>query len=500
MGSQDLTWLVGELRALAGDLHAGEGETPLVVAIDQGGHASRAIAFDLTGTAIAESYCAISTFRSGKDRVEHDAHEVTQSIRTALTDLQQALGSAVDRVVAAGLATQRSSIACWDQRTHQPLSPILSWQDRRHATFVERLRPHEADIRARTGLVLSPHYGASKLRWCLDNVDAVRDAAKHKRLAAGPLSAWLLRSLLIERPHLVDAVNAARTQLLDLHTHAWSSELTTLFGVPQTVLPSVVANRHAFGHIAFGARRIPVTVCTGDQAAMPFALGRPDAQTIYLNIGTGAFLQRSAEQAEAPQGLLAGLMFTSERDGVMQVAHSIEGTVNGAGSAIDWLSERAGIDTHRAAHAMTREQAATLTPPIFVNGVSGVGSPYWRSQLDSRFSGEGGATARLIAVLESIAFLICANIERMREGVQRVRISGGLSSSDYLCECIATLSGLTIERLTLPESTATGLAFLVAGEPADWRPNPELERFVGVTDNELSRRYEQWRRLMDEAA
>jgi glycerol kinase len=73
MGSKDLSWLVGELRALAGDLGDDSVAPPLVVAIDQGGHASRAIAYDTHGEAVAESFAPISTFRSGADRVEHDA-------------------------------------------------------------------------------------------------------------------------------------------------------------------------------------------------------------------------------------------------------------------------------------------------------------------------------------------------------------------------------------------------------------------------------------------
>jgi glycerol kinase len=125
MPPKDLSWLVGELRALAGDLDSDAPSAPLVMAIDQGEHVSRAIAFDVRGVAVAESFVPISTFRAGKDRVEHDAVEVEESIRNALADLHLALGSEADRVVAAGLATQRSSIACWDLRTNKPLGPIV---------------------------------------------------------------------------------------------------------------------------------------------------------------------------------------------------------------------------------------------------------------------------------------------------------------------------------------------------------------------------------------
>jgi glycerol kinase len=497
MGSQDLSWLVGELRALAGDLDTEAASPPLVIAVDQGGHASRAIAFDARGEALAEAFAPISTFRAGADRVEHDALEVVESVRTALADVHQSLGDEAHRVVAAGLATQRSSIACWDLRTNKPLSPILSWQDRRNAALVERLRERAASIRARTGLVLSPHYGASKLRWCLDHLDPVRAAAAAKRLGAGPLSAWLLRSLLGEHPHVVDPVNAARTQLLDLQTQAWSAELLESFGIAPELLPRVVPNRHAYGHLPFGQRSIPLIVCTGDQSAMPFAYGSPDERTIYLNVGTGAFLQRLSHGRVA-DGLVTSLLWMEQRDGAAAaVMHAVEGTVNGAASAIDWLNERVGIDTHRAAATMTRERAASFAPPLFINGVSGVGSPYWRANLEPRFIGEGNETARVIAVLESIAFLICKNVELMGEGAERILASGGLVASDYLCDCIATLSGLPVERTTLQESTATGLAYLIAGQPKDWQPQAKLERFTPVSDASLNRRFVRWSQEME---
>src|SRR5690606_33116279 len=156
----DLRWLVHELRTLAGEL--GGSSSPLMLAIDQGGHASRVLAIDVRGVTCAESFTPISPFRSGRDRDEHDANEIGDSVGTAAEDIAQTLGSDVERVVAAGLATQRSSIVCCDRRTGRPLSPVLSWQDRRNASLVERLHVHAATVREQTGLVLSPHYGASR--------------------------------------------------------------------------------------------------------------------------------------------------------------------------------------------------------------------------------------------------------------------------------------------------------------------------------------------------
>ncbi len=486
----DLRWLFHELRSLAGEL--GGGSNPLLLAIDQGGHASRVIAFDARGEHVAESFTPISTFRSGHDRIEHDPNEIADSIRTALEDLAQTLGPDVERVVAAGLATQRSSIVCWDRRSGKALSPVLSWQDRRNATFVDRLRVHSASVREQTGLVLSPHYGASKMRWCLDEIAAVRKAREDKRLVVGPLSSYLLHSLLEEHPNVVDPANASRTQLWDPGARDWSESLTALFGVPRELLPRCVHTRTAFGQLSFWSKQIPLVVCTGDQSAAPFAFGTMDAETIYVNIGTGAFLQRVS--SEDNSCLLRSVAYSDER----QFIEMQEGTVNGAAAALDWLNERIGIDTHRTARALKRANAVA-NPPIFINGIGGVGSPFWRSDVAPQFKGEGSESAQVQAVVESIAFLICRNLELMKDAsTARVLASGGLSSSDYLCECIASSSDLPVERASLREATALGLAFLIADQPQAWNTPTNFERFTPEPDAALAARYAQWCEAMGE--
>lgn len=493
MKDEELGWLVRELRAIAGDLD-GRSAEPVMLAIDQGGHASRVIAFDRRGVQIAESFTPISTYRSGVDRIEHDPQEIVDSIHTALEDLAQTLGSDAERVAAAGLATQRSSIVCWDKRAARPLSPVLSWQDRRNAKLVETLRHDAAEIRAQTGLVLSPHYGASKLRWCLDELAAVQKARDESRLCMGPLASFLLFALLAERPYVVDPANASRTQLWDPHRRDWSVALSKRFGVPAELLPRCVSTRHNYGQLTFAGRQIPLVVCTGDQSAAPFAFGPMTPSAIYLNVGTGAFLQRSVE-FDDPQ-LLRSVCFADEREAVSV----LEATVNGAASALEWLNERVGIDAHRAAIALTRGAAAEEVP-LFINSIGGLGSPYWRADISPRFLTEASEPAQVQAVVESIAFLIGRNLERLSAPSKpdKVIAVGGLSSSDYLCDCIASLSGLQLERASAREATALGLTYLVADRPEDWLPPITYQTFAPTEMPGLAARYRRWIEAMDEA-
>ena len=157
----------------------------LILALDQGGHASRALVFDARGNEVAAAHVPVDTRHEGEDRVEHDADQLVKSLQLAVRDACDSESLRGQAITVAGLATQRSTVVCWEKSSGRPLADAISWQDRRNAAWLERLRPHEAEVRALTGLVLSPHYGASKLRWCLDHVRRGEEKARRTIAKAG---------------------------------------------------------------------------------------------------------------------------------------------------------------------------------------------------------------------------------------------------------------------------------------------------------------------------
>ena len=465
-----------------------------VLALDQGSHASRAVVFDAAGCECATAEVAVATVRRGDDEVEHDAEELLASMHAAASRALRAAAAADPglELAATGLATQRSTFLCCERGTLRPLTPAISWQDRRNASWLESLRAQEPRVRALTGLPLSAHYGASKIRWCLDHVPAVRAAAAQGTLQVLPLAAWLV-GRLTGHP-MVDPANAARTLLWDSAALAWSAELCTLFGIEADWLPPCGPTRGAYGHVDIEGVSIPLRACTGDQSAVPYAAGRPDPFTAYVNLGTGAFIQRPlAQRPLAPEPLLGSILCVDEHGPL----YSLEGSVNGAGAAVAWFAGAAGVPE---ATLWPRFEAlpGSIEPPLFLNGVGGLGSPWWRAQFPSRFVGEGDADARFAAVVESIAFLIAENLERMvgpRESLRRIVLTGGLSRSDGLCRRVATLLGARVER-GLPEATARGTAALAAPDLARGWSHDGVRAFAPGEDARLIARRSRWREAM----
>ena len=483
--------------ATSRDVRIGAASKPLVLAIDQGTHASRALVFDRHGHTLSSGVSNISITHPQADWAEQDGDEIVNSVRVAATQALQALGPRRQDVVAAGLSSQRSSVICWDRITGQPLSPIFSWQDRRAHAWIDQLQPHADSVHRKTGLFLSPHYGASKLRWALDHLPAVRTAMDNNVLCWGPMASFVVFRLCAQQPFLADPQCAARTQLWNLHTRDWDPELLALFGLPAGFLPKSVPTCHAWGTLDLPGPAIALTAVNGDQSAAVFAFGWPEADAAYINIGTSAFVQRALGDfpGQVPRQL-TGIILD---DGESRL-YMVEGNVNGAGSALEWVSKEFGFE--QLTKQLPQWLARPEEPPLFLNGIAGLGGPFWQPEFASRFVGEGEPWLKAAAVVESIAFLLQANIDHMNKYVpaaQRIRISGGVSLLDGLCQRLASISGLPVHRRDDPEASARGVAYLACGRPADWNQGAHEDVFAAQSDSALLARYRRWRALMAEA-
>lgn len=440
--------------------------------LDQGGQSSRALVFDEVGNVVASASVPVATRAEDAGIVEQDPEEIVAS-------LEQCIAQVADRIPAtewhsAGLACQRSSVVAWDRATGAARTPVLSWMDTRAAGAFDDVPLDSARVRAITGLPPSPHYGATKLRWMHRHADT-RGA-----FGFGPLASFLLYRLLDERPYRANHSIAQRTLLYDVHARDWSDELLCAFGVPRESLPEPVDDRSAHGTL----RGVPLTVCAGDQNLVPFAGGAPVADTAYLNLGTGAFvLQPIARAADVPDGLLLAPL---DDHGL-----AAEGTVNGAASAVAWLEG----ETRRPFPWASLTQVEAASAPLFVNGIGGVGSPFWRTDVRTRFEpDQGDPKARAYAVIESVAFLVRANLDRMAPA-RRVMATGGLVSQPFVRTLLADVLGVPV--VTGPhEATARGLAALLGCAVTARAVVPDDGASVGGSAECLAGRYARWRSFL----
>lgn len=468
------------------------------IVIDQGGHATRAVVMDEGGAVIAWSERPVSTLRPRKGFVEHDPDDLLQTIRQSLEEAASGTGTRGRSIKAAGLAIQRSSVVCWDGRSGEALSPVISWQDTRARSRITGMAECAKEVHERTGLFLSAHYGASKLSWCLEKLPRARKALEESRLCYGPLSSFVVWRLTRERRCLADPVSASRTLLWNIHRGDWDPYLLEAFSLPAGALPVCVPTVHDFGHLDINGGQCPLRLVTGDQSAAMFAHGRLRLDTAYVNMGTGAFVSRAVGgKPLLCEGLLASVIH--KQNSVAE--YVLEGTVNGAGSALQWIKQTCQIEGLRKHLPGWLEENSD--PPLFLNGISGLGSPYWIPDFRSEFMGESDIPGKVVAVVESIVFLLNRNLAEMSKHLkapERIQVSGGLSSLDAICRLLADLTGIPVYRPVHREATARGTCYLLAGRPDQWEEQAPGDLFEPAEDPSLSCRYNRWQEEMEKRA
>lgn len=473
--------------------------------IDQGGQSSRVTFYRESG----EQLCLFSepvqtrhlTSAAGITHIEQDALEILAGIRRALglvenwLENQAFLKHQTFSVAAAGYAGQGSSCLCWDKFTGEPLSPVFSWQDCRATDIVNQLNLTDEEVCSRTGLRKSPHYGASKLRWALDNIEPVARAAAEQRLMMGPVVSYVLQQLCGSST-VIDPGHAQRTLLWNIHSQQWDADLLQAFQLKPQWLPELLPHLAVFGSFQLAGKSVPVRAVMRDQGASLFARGNADSTACYINLGTGAFLQVFSPLSTAPDGLLASPILLDDRSNPI---YATEATVNGAASALGWLSGECGF-TVTPEHIVKALESPPQPTCYLLNAQGGLSAPFWRTDVQSRFSKGLTAMEKILAWVESILFQLMVNLSLVRQQteVQVIYISGGLSRSDSLCQRLANLACLPVVRHENADATLQGMAYVTAGQPDDWQVSGAASQFSPVIDNALQERFIQWQSALQQ--
>lgn len=473
---------------------------PYILSLDQGGHSTRAIVFDSQGDIISAHKKSMNVLRPQPGFVEQDAVEVLNSFHTVLQQLREDMGEEIAHIRAAALATQRSNSVCWNSISGQPLSPLISWQDTRTKYQLQQYSQNAKWYHEKTGLYLTAHYGASKFDWCLRELPAVAEARKQNALYWGPLASFLVYHLSREKHFFVDPANASRSLLMNLSDLHWDPALLKQFHLEPALLPQIKPTVFDYGKLI--DLDIPLRVVCGDQSAALYAYAKPKPDTVYINIGTGAFLQYfTGAEVKHVDGLLSGV--AAQFSGVTE--YTLEATVNGAGSALTFVEDELGMDYSLAQSRFSDWLSRDADLPLFLNGVSGLGSPYWQADFQSRFINTPGLGSedwqKIVAVAESILFLIQMNLLKLKEAglpIKQIWVTGGLAGTDALCQRLADICAVDVARPKECEATARGIAALAMDLPDAWSQT-SLQHFTPKPNPALQQRFEHWMQAMQKA-
>jgi len=469
------------------------------IGIDQGSSATKAVVLSAAGLVLFSTRQELPPpFREGL-RIEQDPLQLLTSVHKVLDDMIQQVQGSGFSVTGIGLACQRSSCLVWDESTGEPLSPLLSWRDTRGMDIVRLLAQKEPMIFRQSGLPLTPYYSASKFRWLRENLAEGKPANR----VFGTLSSFLVQQLTNSKPALIDHTNAARTQLMSIHTLSWDNELLEAFGLTGIRLPGIRPTVHGYGTVRTAAGTIPLLASLGDQQAAMFGLGVLAEGAAGINYGTGGFLMVNTGKTLVPApGLMASVYYSDDRE----QHYLLEGSVNAVGDALEWLRSRLGLFKEYSEVDDLCWKAAT--PVTAFIGLNGIGAPHWEAEMASAFHGlepESTSADLVRAVVEGVAFFMKDIADAMHTaGVEpdSFILSGGLSSLSYLVQIQADILGKDISISTAREASALGAALLAGMQHGTWTGEditrmmtPQGETVQGEPNPGLARRYRQWKEL-----
>jgi glycerol kinase len=450
----------------------------LILAIDQGTSATKCLAVDRTGAIVAHGSAAVDEAHPAPGWVEQDALAIWHSVRLAVAQCLE--GQDAGAVVAVGLSNQRESMLLWDRATGEPLGPMLSWQDQRGAAHCDALRAagHAAAVQARSGLPLDPMFSAAKAHWLL----RAYDPDGRRDVCLGTMDSWLLSRFGGE--HVIEAGNAARTQLLHVADVAWDDALLGWFGVKRAALPRVVGSTGPFPAargLAPLPDGVPVLAVMGDSHAALYAHGAGRPGVVKATYGTGSSIMGLVER---PEALDPGLSLTIAWQDTAP-CFAAEGNIRASGAALRWVARLCG---------RTPEEMAALAATagsdgvVLVPGFNGLAAPYWDNDAVGVLANlrlDTGpaqlARAALEAMAQQVADVVAA-LERSTGPIASLHADGGPTRSDALMQLQADLLGRPVARARDAELSALGVAQMAGVGAGLWSAAGLAER---VRDRDL---------------
>jgi glycerol kinase len=450
-----------------------------ILAIDQGTTSTRAILFDSGARAVRVAQCELEQHYPAGGWVEHDPERIWTDTLAAAREALAAVEA--ERVAGIGITNQRETVVLWDRATGEPIHRAIVWQDRRTADECARLKSQGAEelVREKTGLLLDPYFSATKIAWMLDHVPGARKRAERGDLACGTIDSFLLWRLTGGKIHATDFTNASRTSLFDIRAGRWDEELCRLFRVPRALLPQVHENSRIFGTTARGLfeRQLPIGGMAGDQQAALFGQACFAPGMTKSTYGTGCFMLSNTgrEAVRSRHRLLTTPAYRLNGE----TTYALEGSIFVAGAAVEWLRDRLGaigdVSATAAMAAGLPDDHGVYMVPAFV----GLGAPHWEPGARAAIYGltfEAGGAHLARAALEAVAYQTLDLAEAMAlDGAapaDTIRIDGGMAANAWLCQFLADILQVPIERPQNLETTALGAAFLAGLSTGAW---PDLD-------------------------
>lgn len=446
----------------------------LVIGIDSSTTATKATAWDKSGSLVAQARVAIPMSNPAPGQFEQNPKDWWSSTAGAL----KSLCSKIDpiRIAAVSISNQRETFGVFDS-DGDPVRQGIVWLDERAMVQTEALagkvgfeRIHEI-----SGKPVDLIVPINRMIWLREEEPENFSKIAHY----GDVHCYL--TFKLTNAWVTSKASADPSGMLEMSTGSWSEELLSAAGIPPSYMPDLAAPGELMGHVTLHAAAetglvegTAVVAGGGDGQCAACGAGAVEPALAYMNLGTaivsgvyspcyGHDLAFRTETAVADEGFIFETVLKS-------------GTF-----LIDWFARELGgvSDNDRPAYLTELEREAEASP-IGAGGIvllpfwQGSMTPHWDAKARGVITGLSGSTKRgdiYRAILEGLvldqAFALEKAMESMDGEIDKIIAIGGGTASNLLLQIIADAINVPVYRAEVAEASALGAA-MCAAKGAGW--------------------------------
>lgn len=457
----------------------------LVLGVDCSTTASKVLAWDRNGKAVAEGRADLEEIHPRPLYSEQRAEGWWEATSGAIAKLMKSIEA--DRVAGICITHQRESFAPVDEDNHAQYNAIL-WDDSRSEAQLAELgeRFGHDELHRRTGRGPSLSTSLSKILWLVQN---------HPDIARAAYKFMDTHGFLVQRltgEFTTSLASADAFGLTDAEHDVWAEDLITGIGLRPEQFCDTVRPGEVIGEVTAEAAEatglpagIPVVGGLGDGQAACLGAGVTSLDRAYFNLGTavtGGPIEREYVTDPSCRTLYGGAPGT----------YLLESSLRGGMATMTWFMRNFGDTLDAKADFDRYETAARKVGP----GAGGlVLVPYWNAVINPYY--DNTASGMIVGwrqnhgrdeLFRAVEEGICFEFKLAMEGIQdatgeRIKeyvILGGGSNSDLWCQTAADILGATVTRAHTVEATNLG-AGILAAYAVGWYPSVE-EAAAAMTD------------------
>ena len=481
---------------------------PLILTIDYGTQSVRAGLFNKKGETVAlvkEKYNP-PYFSPKQGYAEQDPDFYFESLCKATNKLVSEHKDKMDDVLGIAMSFFRDSVVCLD-KDNKVLRPAILWLDERRAECKEKLPALHRAIFKAIGMkpTIDLNRKRSMAQWIKENQPEIWEKTDK----------FMMISTYITMKLIGDYVDSPCSQAghlpIDFKKSCWYKNPEKhmkgqMFGVKASQLCKLVPVGEVMGTITEEASKktgLPVGMKMfaggSDKSAETLGLGVIDDRTAAISYGTASTIEIPIKKYKDAEPFLPSY------PAIVKDWYNLDVQVYRGYWMLNWFARQFGtqsvekmIDEKDEIEKLNK--AMELIPP----GSDGlVLQPYWgpglrRPLAKGAIIGFSDAHTKVHvyrAIIEGIAYCLREGLElfetkRLHHKIEKIRISGGGSQSDLICQITADVFGLPVSRIQTYECSSLGCAmagFIAAGEfkgvedaakamvhqSVEFKPNPE---------------------------